>query len=302
MKRYDMHIHAENTTPVPNDLLERMDKAGIYGGCVFSHKPIKGYPGRGGLTFAQRLAELHAWTDEHRDRLFPVAWIHPYEDGIHEFLHEAAENGVMGFKIICTDFYIYEDPCLQVLSEIAALNKPVFFHSGIVWNGANSSQYNKPLNWEALVDVPRLRFSMGHCSWPWHDECIALYGKFLNALTLKEDCAEMFFDLTPGTPMIYREELLRKIFTVGYDVPDNILFGTDANAYDYNSSWTAEWLRLDGEIMDKLGVTEDIKQKIYCDNLMRFLGLKEKDFQHIRPACDRFQSWYPGVNRNDIKN
>lgn len=28
----------------------------------------------------------------------------------------------------------------------------------------------------------------------------------------------MFLDLTPGTPEIYRRDLLTKLFTIGYDV------------------------------------------------------------------------------------
>ena len=56
---------------------------------------------------------------------------------------------------------------------------------------------------------------MGHCSWPWYDECIAVYGKFLNGVANDQDAPEMFFDLTPGTPRIYREDLLTKLFTVG---------------------------------------------------------------------------------------
>lgn len=296
MKKFDIHIHAQATEAMPVKLIVDMDKAGIYGGCIFSNWPTLANE-KLGTSFEERLEEVLAWTRGYKDRLFPVLWIHPYEDGIMEKIHQAADCGVMAFKIICTDFYVFEDQCMKVLDEIAGLKKPVFFHSGILWDGGVSSKYNRPLNWEALIDIKNLRFSMGHCSWPWHDECIALYGKFLNAVSYGRGSAEMFFDLTPGTPVIYREELLRKLFTIGYDVPDNIMFGSDASADVYNSSWTAEWLKVDGQIMDNLGVTADIKEKIYCDNLYRFLGLKEKNFTHISPACDSFKPWHVGMKR-----
>jgi hypothetical protein len=45
----------------------------------------------------------------------------------------------------------------------------------------------------------------------------------------KAACSEMYFDLTRGTPKIYRRELLTKLYTVGMDVEDNVLFGTDDN-------------------------------------------------------------------------
>lgn len=296
MKKIDMHIHAANTPADPEGLLARMAKAGIDGGCVFSNRPDQGYGSRG-TTFDERLAEVHAWTDGYDGRLFPVMWIHPYEDGIVENVHKAAEQGITAFKVCCYDFYVYEDQCMKVWEQIAALNKPIIFHTGIDWSGIPNSQYSKPLAWEPLLDIKGLRFSMGHCSWPWHDECIALYGKFLHALTLSPDRAEMFFDLTPGTPLIYREELLTKLLTVGYDVPDNMMFGTDSNAHKYNDSWAAHWLEEDGKILDRLGANDELKQKLYCDNVLRFLGLREKDFTHISPACDGADAWHLGVKR-----
>lgn len=297
MQKFDMHIHAFNAPPVPQQLITKLEQTGLYGACIFSNWPDRAMPSIG-TTFEERLQEVLDWTRDYPDRLFPVLWIHPYEDDILEKIDMAVNSGVMAFKIICTDFYVYEEPCMKVLSHIASHGKPVFFHSGILWNGSVSSQYNRPLFWEALLDIRDLRFSMGHCSWPWIDECIALYGKFLNALSYGKDSAEMFFDITPGTPLIYREELLRKLYTVGYDVPDNIMFGSDGTAHDYNSNWTGEWLKQDSRILDGLGIGEELRTKLYCDNLLRFLGLKEKDFTHISPACDSFQSWYPGVIRN----
>jgi len=190
MKKFNMHIHAMNTKPVPENLLTNMEKAGIYGGCIFSNWPSRSNQ-KVGTSFEERLAEVLAWTKQYEDRLFPVMWIHPYEENIIENIQKAVTSGIAAFKIICTDFYVYDKKCMKVLTEIAAFNKPVFFHSGILWNGGVSSQYNRPLNWEALLDIPNLRFSMGHCSWPWHDECIALYGKFLNAFSYGVDSAEI---------------------------------------------------------------------------------------------------------------
>lgn len=300
MKRFDMHIHAANAPADPAGLLSRMEQAGVYGGCIFSNRSAR-EDAVTGSSFEERFNELADWTRGYEDRLFPILRIHPYEDGIMENLHKAVELGVKGFKIICHDFYVYEDRCMKVLSEIAALDKPVFFHTGILWSGTPNSQYNRPLNFESLLDIPRLRFSMGHCSWPWHDECIALYGKFLHALTSNPNRSEMFFDITPGTPKIYREDLLGKLYTVGYDMPDNILFGTDSTAHCYNTEWTTNWLKVDGEILDRLGVDDSLRAKLYHDNILRFLGLKEKDFTHVSPACDGFISWAPGMTRDDCR-
>ena len=180
----------------------------------------------------------------------------------------------------------------KVLSEIAGTGKPVIFHTGILWDYNALSVYNKPLNWEPLSNIKGLRFSMGHCSWPWYDECIALYGKFLNNL-LRTDSAEMFFDITPGTPQIHREALLTTLYTIGYDVGDNIMFGTDCNAHSYNGDWANEWIKTDCDILDKLNVSEENREKLYYHNLLRFLGKTDVNIKHISPECDNSHKWLP---------
>ncbi len=288
---YDMHTHAMAGTPNPEMLLENMEKAGIYGGCVFSNRPKYPYSDIG-TEFDERMEEVLAWAKGYEDRIFPVMWIHPYEPDIINNIHKAVKRGICAFKIICTDFYVYEEQSLSVLREIASLGVPVFFHSGILWDGRVSSSYNRPINWEALISIKGLRFSMGHCSWPWIDECIALYGKFLNAL-LTGETAEMFFDITPGTPEIYREELLTKLYTIGYDVGDNVMFGTDSYSDNYNADWAKKWLETDKAIMDKLGVSRECREKMYYKNLLRFLGKGEGAVSHNAPDTDNANAWSP---------
>ncbi len=296
MRIFDGHIHLHNTPPNPEGFLAQMDRAGIWGGCVFSNIPK--IPGNHtgthfeeGTDFDTRIRELQAWTRGYEDRLFPVLWIHPDEENILENLDRAVEAGVCAFKIICNNFYVYEEKCMRLLRRIAQLGKPVFFHSGILWDGGNSSAYNRPLHWESLISIPGLRFSLGHCSWPWIDECVALYGKFLNGLSRK-DSAEMFFDITPGTPRIYRKELLTKLYTIGYDMGDNIFFGTDSSE-KYLTEWVKSWLKTDGEILTELGVSKKYRQKLYHDNLLRFLVKTDVRRSHVLPQEDQVQGWSP---------
>lgn len=285
-----MHVHCQHTEATPDLLLEKMGRAGVYGGCVFSTRPLE-CSEKLGADFDYRLKELDAWCAKAKGRLFPVLWIHPYEENIFEKIRIAVEHGVYAFKIICTNFYIYEEHCLDVLRHIASFNKPVFFHSGILWDGQVSSNFNRPINFEALIGIEGLRFSLGHCSWPWIDECVALYGKFMNALAHNEKNSEMFFDLTPGTPEIYREELLKKLFTLGYDVESNVMFGTDARTNTYNSSWSSRWLDIDRKIMDRLGVSLRVREKLYGGNLMRFLGISDEVAEHAIPTPDNSNAW-----------
>lgn len=291
MKIFDAHTHLRSLNANPEKILAEMEKAGVYGGCLFSLRPKENNP-EIGVDFEVRLNDVLNVVKGYEDRLFPVLWIHPYEDDVINKIHIAAERGIAAFKIICENFYVYEDKCIEVLKEIASVNKPVFFHTGILWGGAASSCYNRPLNWESLITIKGLKFSMGHCSWPWYDECIALYGKFLNALA-RYKTAEMYIDLTPGTPEVYREEVLKKIFLTGYDFGDNLLFGTDCTSEDYSPRWAKKWIDVDGEIMDKLSIAQVYRQKMYSDNLLRFLGKTSVEKEHKPPVPDNADLWDP---------
>ena len=294
MKRFDMHIHCHSEPVDPQKLLAQMDKSGIYGAVLLSHYPKESKAD--GFDAEQRMNQVLDICRDYPNRLFPVLWIHPHEPNALAVAEEAVRRGIMGFKMICDNYYVSNPDSMALVRKIAELDKPIIFHSGILWFGGDSSKYNRPLNWECLVNIKGLRFSLGHCSWPWVDECIALYGKFLNAYT-EGMGAEMFFDTTPGTPAIYRKELLTKLYTVGYDVADNVMFGTDCSADNYNYNWTQKWQDTDGAILRELGADNGIFQKMYHDNLMRFFGLRSRDFVHTSPASDDAHGWMIGMER-----
>ena len=248
-----------------------------------SYRPKEADPVNG-LGFDERVEEALAWCKGYEDRLFPVVWIHPHEENLCENMKKAVAKGICGFKMICHDFYVYEEDCMEVLRTIADLNVPVFFHSGILWDGTDSSKHNRPVHWEILYQIPGLRFSLGHCSWPWIDECFAVYGQFLNAQG-HGNPAEMFLDTTPGTPVIYRRDLLSKIFCGGYDSGHNVLFGSDCFAHDYKPGWAKQWLEIDGELMREFGVRKEIFENYYYHNVLRFLG-KTPGVEHNIPMPD----------------
>ena len=290
MKRFDMHIHLDPPLrSAQDDTLSRetvanLAAAGLAGGCIFSPNPKT--PAQTFRPDEERINALLAYTRGQEGRLFPVFWVHPDEPDAQAHVLDAAQKGVAAYKFICDSYYVYEEKCMKLLRLIASLGKPVIFHSGILWSGSETSKYNRPLHWEALIDVHGLRFSMGHCSWPWHDECIAMYGKFLHHLIeYKSDCpCEMFFDITPGTPPIYRRDLLYKLFHIGYDVENNVMFGTDSIITAYNPGWVQGWMQRDDALYAEFGLSEQTVEKIYCGNLMRFLGVSGEKVTHIPPS------------------
>ncbi|MGC9350291.1 MAG: amidohydrolase family protein [Anaerolineae bacterium] len=268
----DGHIHIGEGEPDPENLIQRMRAAGVEGGLLFSQAPAS-FGGTLKTASPQaRLENLMAWTADH-PTLYPLYWIDPLEtDTLHQ-VKLAVERGVAGFKVICDHFYPADVRALKTFRAIAEAGMPILFHSGILWDGKPSSHFSRPVNFEALLDVPGIRLALAHISWPWIDECIALYGKLAAAVERGSDVEiAMFIDTTPGTPPIYRREALTKLFTVGYDVAHNVFFGSDCRANDYGSEYAEGWITRDRAILTELGVESEVVEDVFSGNVKRFLG------------------------------
>ncbi len=128
------------------------------------------------------------------------------------------------------------------------------------------------VEFEPLMSVAGLRFALAHISWPWCDECIAVYGKLDNAVKHAGAVGGMRIDNTPGTPKIYREDALRKTLLSGYDVLDKLYFGSDNFTEDYRVAWVKDWIALDKQIYEGIGLTKDQVGRMFSDNLLAFVS------------------------------
>ena len=273
----DGHIHITQRFKSDNGFTETLKKNGIDGGVCISLAP-----GKHSLSWKNRLKDLFLWIDDN-PLLFPFYWVDPLEKSAAEQIQSAAELGVKGIKIICESFYPGDKKAMKIYEQSASLNLPILFHSGILWDGKSSSQFNRPAGFEALLDVPKLRFSMAHMGWPWIDEYLAVYGKFLNSRSVhSEETPEMFIDTTPGTPEIYRNEALTKLYGIGYDVADNVIFGSDSSTANYNGEWVNNWITLDNSIHRRNKINEETIGKIYHDNLLRFISGERKQHKALK--------------------
>lgn len=269
----DCHIHITEELDPPELFKKKLELAGVGGGIVLSYHPASFDNKKTEKDSARhRIAQVMDFTNENPN-LYPFFFIDPLEDGAAEQVDLAVEAGISGFKVICCHHYPQDDKAMKIWEYIAKKDKPILFHSGILYNYGPSAEYNRPGNFEHLFYIENLRFALAHISWPWCDELISVFGKwnYLYAEAGIRGIGELFIDLTPGTPPIYREEALRKLLTVGYEMmPSHMLFGTDGSSV-YNSEKYRQVIENDIAIYDKLGVPTRIKSQIFQENLLRFI-------------------------------
>lgn len=275
--RIDCHVHSRFEELYGNfeqrRFMNDLSSAGMDGAAVFTPNPL--------ITTASAEERMNFTLQMcvGQETLYPFYWIDPLEEDALQQVDLAVKLGFWGFKMICSN---YDPGCresMDVLEKISVTGKPVMFHSGILWDGMNSANFNRPGNFEALLDIPKLRFCLAHISWPWCDECIAVYGKFNNAYFQRPDLScEMFIDVTPGTPRIYREDVFYHLLCSDYELRYNLMFGTDCNSSQYNVNWCKEWQTRDNLLYEKFirEDVEDFKDHVYGKNFMRFIGLSDE--------------------------
>ena len=119
MKVYDVHVHSNGLLD-GRRTLERMARAGVSGGSVFSLHP--GFYTSLGAHDTDGRTRLNMVLESCRGcegRLFPVLWIHPDEEDLSGLIAEAAGRGIAAFKCICNDFCIGDEKGVRMLEAVA---------------------------------------------------------------------------------------------------------------------------------------------------------------------------------------
>jgi len=283
---FDCHVHSRGNETV-DEVIDAMDRAGVDKAIIFAP-----YPGRFGeaaglnrkpteyMQFSyldvseERQREstrfISKLQSEAPDRIVAFAWIEPRLRNAVENIEEAVTKyECRGIKMIPDHWYPYEPRFFPIYEKIQELNIPVIFHSGILFGFKDSSRFCRPCNYEVLINFPELRFALAHISWPWTDECIALFGRFRANLRRdpKAKTMQMYIDITPGTPSFYRREALRRALLYGAE--DYMIFGSDSRASNFdNARRIAE---MDRGILRELGYKSEVIEKIQSRNVERFL-------------------------------
>lgn len=243
MEIYDGHIHTRGVKSDPPEVFhEKALSSGVCGGTVFSVHPARYRPFP---DFDQRAKSRIDAVMEFTSRapgFLPYFFADLSEPDIIDQIEYARKAGIRGFKVICDGRYSAADR-IDAVAAMAETGLPVMFHSGIDNVPHVSSKNNVPSAFEPLLHVKGLRFSLAHIGWPWCDDFVGTFAKFEMARDFTDfgPVAEMFADVTPGTPGIYREEAMRKLYLAGFHAKDRTFWGTDQIVNDYAPSWT-KWL------------------------------------------------------------
>jgi len=291
----DCHVHSTGLEKI-DDVINAMDHAGVDKAIIFAP-----YPGRtiGEGIFPESVnlkptkymqfsySEVNQAAQEKStkfisalqagapDRIIAFAWIEPrLKKAIKNFEEAVTRFECKGIKMMPDHWYPYDPRFFPLYEKIQELRVPVLFHSGILYAMKDSSRFCRPCNYEVLINFPQLKFALAHISWPWTDECIALFGRFRANLSIEEDeIAEeiqMYIDTTPGTPNFYRREAFRRALAFGAE--DYMMFGSDTFLSETSNFQLAKYVaEMDKGIIRELGYLDEVIQKIQSKNIERFL-------------------------------
>ena len=258
----DCHLHSRGTETA-KEVIEGLDVRGVDRAVIFA--PSGNRAGDKVREHTDFIVNLAAEAD---GRVIPFAWIDPsYEHAVEEVERAVTEKGVKGVKIIPDRWHPYSEDCQRVYEKVQELGVPILFHTGILWSWGDTSRFCRPCEFEVMMDYPTVRFAMAHIGWPWTDECIAVAGKIMYMRRGRgHEGPQAFIDLTPGTPLIYREEAVRRALTcVGEDL---LLFGSDGGPTGPSNGV----LKRDQELFARMGLSQETQEKIFYKNTLVWLG------------------------------
>jgi len=246
---YDSHIHLYPCNyETPDQFRAKAKDVGLAGGLLFSFPPKNSLLWKGTeapewkdrvtgvLDFCSKLEGYH-----------PFYWLDPTEPNAPEQIEYAKNAGIEGFKVLCSRHHPADG--IPAYRKAAEYRMPIVFHSGILWDGMPSSQFNRPGNFECMFDVPYCRFALAHFSWPWTDENLAIFGKIRDAHQLRKDAPDMYIDTSWGAMDIFREEIYRKIVLMRHGFENKVMFAVDSFANGYNVAWAKYTMEFDRKLL-----------------------------------------------------
>ena len=274
-----------------DEVLKAMEKGGVDKAFIFSPYPWGkgenpnpvGFMGFSSVDVTEAeqvkvikfISKLQA---EAPDKIVAFAWVEPRLKNITKIIEDAVTKyEVRGIKLMPDHFYPCDQMFFPFYEKVQELKVPIIFHSGVLNDNKDSSRFCQPVYYEPLLNFPRIKFALAHISWPWTDECVAVYGRLWSRQwntteAEKVDKMQMYIDLTPGTPKFHRKRALETALVLGAE--NHMMFGTDSHADDFAPDWggSKRILEMDRKIIrEELGYSEEVMEKICHRNAERFL-------------------------------
>jgi uncharacterized protein len=218
----DAHIHCSGEEKA-DDVLRALDWAEVDKAVLLAPFLTGNYSLRDQKSLQAANQYLAGLIAHHKDRLIGFAVINPLLEGASDDLLHAHELGLTGLKMVPSGWYPYDDCAHRIYETASGLGIPVLFHSGIFIDG-KSGRFCRPVFFEAIRDHPGLRVTLAHLGWPWTDEANAV-GVIDLINGVPPDTSQFRFDISFGSPPVYRLEVLKKAIAVL--TPALLQFGSD---------------------------------------------------------------------------
>lgn len=238
------------------ELIARMDEAGIAHGFLLAHKSGRpGLPGCYHLPY-RLVADAVA---RHPDRFHGLIGIDPFMgmDGVRELESAVRNHGFIGAHCYPHWYDLPPDhakyyPFYAKCVELGVPYQLQVGQSMIYAPEHRTRSVGRPITLDGVAcDFPELRIIGIHIGIPWHDEMIAMAWKHPN----------VFIGSDAHSPRYWPESFVRFLNSWGQD---KVIFGTDFPVIDF-----ARAMR---EIAE-LGLKPDVRRKFLRDNVLRVYGL-----------------------------
>ena len=173
----DVHVHCKGGEE-GEKILPAMDELGLERIVLMSAPPHYSLATEQGEIRGHRevIDEIARVVRPDPDRMLGFAWIEPTLPDAEEMIDYAlAEKSMVGIKMIPNQWYPDDERAQRCYQKIAGHEKPMLFHSGILWSQGNTSKYCRPAEFEIMMDYPKIRFA-GHVQHPFLDHSQGVKG------------------------------------------------------------------------------------------------------------------------------
>ncbi len=255
------------SSPIPMEqVIAVMDHAGVDKAVILAedYSAVMGEP-------AVSNEEIRLIMDTVPERFIGFASVDPRNDNAVSELERAFRTlNLCGLKLNLSHLQMSpDDKRLEPLFKLCEKeNKPVMFHSGFSWEPDSPSKYGRPILYEDIaVQYPTLHFCLAHLGWPWVDELSMLLLKYPNVYT---DTATVFMD----SPKNYYEQIFMKNMAPGWlqnNLMDKVMYGSNLPRF--------RQVRTKDGLM-KLGLRQDVLEKLLGGNAKVFLGMEVRDYAY----------------------